>query len=332
MNIYLPSGYCDIKSFLDTGMPFIFIFGGRGIGKTYGSLRYVLESGRKFLFIRRLQSQIDLVGKPEFSPFKAVMNDMGIDVKVKSITKYNSGFYIDDELIGYAAALSTISNLRGFDASDVDLIIFDEFIPERHERTIREEGTAFLNMVETIGRNREFQRGKMLQVLCLANSNDLGNPIFMELNLIKAVEKMKQKKKAYYLNKDRGLLLVNLDESPISKKKEETSLYKLVKGSDFEKMALQNEFIDDSIAINKSRNLIEYSPYVRIADCTIYKHKSENKYYMSEHNSGSPPIFTTASADLERFRRTYYYLWNAYLDRRIEFENKLCSLLFERLW
>lgn len=332
MNIYLPSGYCDIQSYIETDVPFIFIFGGRGIGKTYGALKYVLESGRKFLFIRRTQSQIDLVGKPEFSPFKAVMVDMGIEVKVKSITKYNAGFYIDDENIGYAAALSTISNIRGFDASDIDLIIYDEFIPEKHERPIREEGSAFLNMVETVGRNRELKNNKPLQVICLANANDIGNPIFMELNLIKIVERMKQKKKAYYLNKDRGILLVNLDNSPISKAKKETALYKLVSGSDFEKMALQNEFIDGSIAINKSRNLKEYNPYVKIADCTIYKHKSDNKYYMSEHNSGSPAEFTTASADLERFRRKYYFLWNAYLDRRIEFENKLCSLLFEKLW
>lgn len=332
MNIYLKSGYCDIESIIKTGMPFIFVYGGRGIGKSYGALQYVLKNKRKFLFVRRTQSQIDLVAKPEFSPFKAVMVDMGLDVQTKSITKYNAGFYLDNELIGYAAALSTISNIRGFDASDVELIIYDEFIPEKHERPIREEGAAFLNMVETVGRNRELKGGKPLQVICLANSNDLGNPIFMELNLIKIVEKMKARKRAYYINKDRGILLVSLDESPISKKKKETSLYKLTSGSDFEKMALQNEFVDDSIAINKSRNLKEFVPYVKIADCCIYKHKSDNRFYMSEHTSGSPPEFTTASADLERFRRKYYFLWNAYLERRIEFENKLCSLLFERLW
>ena len=332
MRLFEASGYVNMPDLINTKIPFIFIFGGRGIGKTYGALKYIIESKRKFLFLRRTQSQIDLVGKPEFSPFKTVCADMGVDVIVKPITKYNSGFWMDDELIGYSAALSTLSNLRGFDASDIDLVIFDEFIPEKHERLIRNEGEAFLNMVETVGRNREIAGREPLQVVCLANANDIGNPIFMELNLINIVQRMKLKKQGFYLNKEKGLLIVNLDDSPISDAKRDTALYKLTSGSDFERMALDNEFIDDSIAEIKSRNLKEYRPIVAIAGVTIYKHKSDNKYYISEHKLGSPEEYTTAEAALEKFRRKYYYLWNAYLNRDIDFESKLCALLFERLW
>jgi hypothetical protein len=39
--------------------------------------------------------------------------------------------------IGYTCALSTLSNMRGFDASDIQLLICDEFIPEKHERLLK---------------------------------------------------------------------------------------------------------------------------------------------------------------------------------------------------
>ena len=331
MNIYDKNGYVDIKSIIEAGQPFNFIVGGRGTGKTYGALKYVLETKKEFILLRRTQSQIDIIGKPEFSPFKALENDLGIEVRSKSLSKNTSGFFIDDELIGVACALSTFSNLRGF-SSSAEVLIYDEFIPERHERPIKEEGAAFLNVIETVNRNRELNNNQSIQVLCLANSNDIGNPIFMELDLIKEAEKLKQSKRYYYLNKDRGLLLVNLEDSPISKKKSETALYKLVKNSSFKRMALENDYIDDSIAIINSRPLREYVPLVSISDCTFYKHKSKREFYMSEHRSGSPEVFSTASADIEQFRKKYYYLYGAYLGRKIIFENKLCAVLFEKLW
>ena len=331
MKIYDDNGYCDIESILAMNQPFNFVVGGRGTGKTYGALKYVLENKVEFILMRRTQSQIDIIGKQEFSPFKALERDLGVEVISKSISKNTSGFYINDELIGIACALSTFSNLRGF-SSSAKILIYDEFIPERHERPIREEGGAFLNVIETVNRNREFNGDKPIQLLCLANANDIGNPAFMELNLVKHAEKLKQNKKHYYLNKDRGVLLVNLEDSPISKKKSETALYKLVNDTQFKKMAIDNEYIDDSIAIIKSESLREYTPLVTIADCTFYKHKSEKRYYMSEHESGSPDRFSTASADIEQFRKKYYYLWGAYLGRKITFENKLCSVVFEKLW
>lgn len=331
MNIYLNNGYCDIESIIKAGLPFNFIVGGRGTGKTYGALKYLLESGKEFILLRRTQTQVDIIGKPEFSPFKALERDLGIEVTCKSLTKYTSGFYVNEKLIGIVCALSTFSNLRGF-SSTAEILVFDEFIPERHERPIKEEGGAFLNVIETVNRNRELNGFNPIQVLCLANANDIGNSIFMELDLIKHAEKLKQSKRLYYMNKERGLLLVNLEESPISKKKEETALYKLIKNSQFKKMSLSNDYIDDSIAVIKSENLDSYNPLVTISDCTIYKHKSEKRYYMSEHRKGSPEIYSTASADIERFRKKFYYLWGAYLGRKLIFENKLCSVIFEKLW
>ena len=326
MKIFDVNGFIDMPEILGKGFPFNLICGGRATGKTFGALKYVVEFKKDFILLRRTQSQIDIIGKQEFSPFRALERELNIDVTCKSLSKYTSGFYLNDELIGIAAALSTFSNLRGF-SSNADLLIFDEFIPERHERPIKEEGAAFLNVVETCFRNRS-----NYQVLCLANANDIGNPLFMELDLVNVVAKMKEKNQMVYQNRERGIQIINIIDSPISEKKRETALYKLVNDSSFKRMALDNEFIDDSIAVIKSLKLTDYLPVVTIANCTFYKHKSERMYYMSEHRTGSPDVYSTASADIEQFRKKYYYLYAAYLGRKIIFENKLCSVIFEKLW
>lgn len=193
MKLYLDSGYVNIKGIIDLGLPFNFVVGGRGTGKTYTALETVKEEDIKFMFMRRTQAQAELINKPDFSPFKSLNVDKGWNVITKPLTKYNAGFYESCEgeavgaPIGYTCALSTISNVRGFDAQDVKILVYDEFIPERHERPIKNEGAALLNAYETINRNRELKGHRPLQLLCLANSNDLSNPIFMELGDRKSV-------------------------------------------------------------------------------------------------------------------------------------------------
>ena len=121
MRIYDSSGYVNVRGILEEGYPFNFLVGGRGTGKTYTALKVAKEDGRKFMLMRRTQSQADLISKPEFSVFKPLNEDLGWNVMVHRISKYNSAFYEpspDDEKtgseIGYTCALSTISNMRGF--------------------------------------------------------------------------------------------------------------------------------------------------------------------------------------------------------------------------
>ena len=133
MKIYDSSGYVNVKGILSQGYPFNFLIGGRGTGKTYTSLKTAREEDRLFMLMRRTQSQADLISKPDFSVFKPLNNDLGWKVQVKSVSKYNSMFYEDpaDEnmlphIIGYTCALSTISNMRGFDASDIQIVVVSD--------------------------------------------------------------------------------------------------------------------------------------------------------------------------------------------------------------
>lgn len=341
MNIYQDSGYINIRAILNIGLPFNFIVGGRGTGKTYTTLETVITDDIPFMFMRRTQAQAAIINRPEFSPFKPLNKNNGWNIITQPITKYNSAFYNaveneENKLIpqglpkGYTCALSTIANVRGFDASDVRLLIYDEFIPERHERPLKNEGMAFLNAYETINRNRELTGDPPLQVLGLANANDLANPIFMELNVVRKAEQMQRKKQNISIDRNRGVVIVLLSDSPISKMKQNTAVYRLTQNSDFASMALSNAFLGEESGVIKSRNLLEYKPLVTIGEITVYEHKSKSGYYVSTHRTGSPPTFGGGEVERARFQRLYSWIWFEYLANNVEFEEILCEILLTK--
>lgn len=333
MGIYLSNGYLDIAKILSYKMPFNFIVGGRATGKTYGALKYAYESHTRFILMRRTQAQTDLINKPEFNPYKAINRDLNLDIQIKSISKYNSKIYEpagdSDNLLGYTCALSTISNMRGFDASDCKLLIYDEFIPERHERPIKGEGAAFLNAYESINRNRELTGEDPLQVLGLANAFNIANPIFLELGLVGRCEKMKNNDQELFIDKERGILLVLLQHSKISKAKADTALYRLSSGS-YNDMALSNDFIYNNADSIKSQSLKEYKLLCTIGEISIYRHKSKRDYYVSEHRTGTAPLYKSDEVGIMRYRRKYGLIMApAYVNNRVTFENILTKSLFE---
>lgn len=345
-SIFTKEGYLDFNQIMQNRMTYNFIVGGRGIGKTFGALLWAIQNHAKFIFMRRTQVQVDMIKSEEMNPFNALTSVLGHKYTfcMKKINKNITGVYNGEldpdtgvyepsgELLGYILALSTVSNIRGFDASDIDLLIYDEFIGEKHEKVIRSEGTAFLNAIETIARNRELQGRKPLKVVCLSNSNDLANPVFIELKLVSMVEKMLKKEQTALILPERELAIYLINKSPISEKKRQTSLYKLVGQSSFTDMALGNDFTEDNMALIRSLNLSEYKPYVQVGELFIYQHKSnKRKYYVSSHRSGKPAeVYDSTETELKRFNNSHYFFKLAYLNRNILFENYILQVLFER--
>lgn len=314
-------------------MPFNFVVGGRGTGKTYGTLKTAYIDNKRFILMRRTQAQCDLINKPEFNPFKALNNDTESNAIVKSISKYNSKIIeeLDEEekVLGYTCALSTIANMRGFDASDVELLIYDEFIPEKHERAIKNEGSAFLNAYETINRNREIKGEKPLQVICLANAFNIANPIFLELGLVGRCEKMKNSGQELFIDKEHGVLVVLLQKSKISKAKADTALYRLSSGS-YADMALSNDFVYNNSDNIKSLALKEFKLICTVGEISIYKHKSKRLFYVSEHRTGTAPVYKSDDVNLQRYRKNHgLTLYSAYMRNNVICESLLTKSLFE---
>ena len=342
MNLYLESGYADMAAIVKRGMTFNFVIGGRGTGKTYGILRHILENGIRFCLMRRTQAQLDTITRVDTNPFKSVVRDLGIDWSCepvpagKSVYAYKRCYLSEDglpsygDVMGYGIALTTVANLRGFDMSDVDMLVYDEFIPESHERGIKNESDAFLNCYETINRNRELQGKKPVQVICLANANDFACPILIGLGLVSQVEKMIAQGKQDYVNPQKGIGIFLLTDSPISTRKQTTALYKLTSGTAFNDMAISNAFagMDDPDVC--SVDLRDYNPIVVVGEVCVYKHKSLSTYYISTHVSGSVSRYSGDGLDMKRFFATHRQIVAAALFSRITYESHLVKALFLR--
>lgn len=347
MGMYLENGYLNIPWILDRPITWQLVTGARGTGKSYGALTTAVDRGEKFIYLRRTQTQCDIISRPDFSPFKVINADRPEDPEIVpySLSKYTTGFYrteLDEESgklrpaglpIGYAAALSTFSNVRGFDASDVTLIIYDEFIPEKHERPIKHEFDALANAYETINRNRELSGRPPVKLLGLSNSNDIGNSVFVGLDLVKRAVRMVKKKTEVFEDPVRGVGLYMPFSSPISKRKAETSLYQVTAGSAFAEMALENEFTDDRTSTPiRSIPLRELQPIVKIGELCIYRVKGKDYYYASTHAAGEMPEYLMTTTDMIRVRRMLAWMTIAYMDRAIVCEDYLAETLFKTVF
>lgn len=331
-NLYLESGYINQNTIMAGRASFVFEIGARGTGKSYGLLKYILENDIKFLLLRRTQTEADIISTDLTNPFKALnLEELPHPVSVtKNLHAFRQMDGEEEKTIGYLAALSTFATIRGVDLSDVDLIFYDEFIPEKHQRPIKDEYDALMNVYETVNRNRELQGKPPVKMVCCANSNDIANPVFIGLQIVDRIARMMKKGIESYHDQKRSLSVYMFQHSPISEKKAETALYQLTDGNDFQNMALRNMFDLDSRYIS-SRNLKEYKPLVRIGELIIYEHKSRPEYYTRCGSSGSVPrVFSTNDMDRKRFVKMYNYLFIRYLAGRMIFENSISQVLFEK--
>lgn len=343
--LYLESGYVNIQGIRDYGMPFNFIVGGRGTGKTYGAITNCLDRKEQFIYMRRTDTILQsILADNDLNPMAPIAKDRHLNIALEAINKYIRGWYngvLDDDgkmknaggkPYGVAVGLSVLGNMRGWDASDYTTLIMDEFIAEPHERVLKEEADAFFNAYETINRNREFKGQPPMTVFFLANAFDLTNDYFIKLKLIDIVDNMILQGNDFYIDKERGITISLLKDSPISAKKKQTALYKLTKGTSYADMALNNTFTQDVHKIAKSMPLNEYRPVVKVGELVIYEHKSKNEYYACLHLSGNCKEYGTSEVDIKRFNHTYDYLYLSYLNDHIVFETYTTEALFRKFF
>lgn len=295
--------YYDIKHVIDRDLPFNIVIGGRGIGKTYSTLKWQMENSIKAIYLRTLQSEIDIVARPESNPYKILNHDLKMEYKIGG-KKIKTILDTDNNNVGYALALSTFASLRGVDFSDVDMIIWDEFISEANrERYLSDETTLFFNLYETVNRNREIQGRKPVQVIMLSNAVSISSSLLMGLGLVSTIENMIKTGQRRYTDKNRGLYLEMPLDMEISQKKAETALYRLAKNTDYADHALKNMFAYDSWYNIERRNITEYIPYCAFENIYIYVHKKNSSFYACNIRADCPKYNRDT---LALFKRNHY--------------------------
>lgn len=339
MGIYTESGWVNIPFIMRKYNPVICVLaGGRGIGKTYNVLDYCFYSNSsKYFYLRRTQEELEMCCNDELNPFKELNSVYNKNIhfeKAKKLYKIMG----DDQIVGVASSLSSVGKVRGMSGTDYTGIIFDECIkPLNARRIMKDEGYEFLNLYETLNRNREIQGKEPLKAFLLTNSNFMGNDLYMTLNLIKPATKIKASGKYPGIYYNNGLLYIDFGtSSPISDlKRRKSVIYQISNNKSFNDMALNNDYVGEDYTTNIRPfvPLIEYTPIVKIAHICIYGHKSKSLYYVCNKVQGSPQLYNDDHISKERFKRDFSWLYFAYLTGGyVYFNNYNNEIFFQNLF
>lgn len=320
-------------------MAFQIFIGGRGIGKTYSAISDIAENGNSthpYIYLRRTEEEIAKLSGDLGNPFKSYNRNNGTNISVETHKNFGLVYKetgIEDkskEMISYCFALSTFSKMRGVDYTDVDITVFDEFIPEKHVHRISHEGEAFLHFYETVNRNRELEGKSPMRVYMLANSINLNNDILLTLGVVSRIAEMKVKGRKSFTDRKRGIYIELMQNAEFTSLKSETALYRLTGGTDFSEQALNNNFADDDMSLVKKVNLNEYKPVFMFDMYTVYQHKSNGKLYICKKRATGVQVFDTKDRDIMYWKFAPQYRL-AVLQRDIYFDDYATKLVFDAL-
>ncbi len=276
--------FYDYSKLLSYGALISFIIGERGVGKTYGAIKYVinnfLKTGNQFVYVRRYATELE-TSAPKF--FDAIIENNefeGHEFKVKTSKKLTR-FYIDGEICGYALPLSTAMILKSTSFAKVKTIIFDEFIIATGTyHYLKNEVHHFLDLIETIARLRD------IRVFCLANALTISNPYFNYWNLSLPY-------KSDFKTFRNGLIVVNYIRNEEYRKAKKASRFgQLIEGTEYGKYAIDNEFLlDDKNFIQKRPSFCtQYSTIIiNNKNFGVWRDKRHDMIYISQDYDPTNP-------------------------------------------
>lgn len=330
--------FSETDGILSSPANIIMIWGGRGTGKTYTLLKQMCEEQRHYLYLRRTPSQVDTVAADQdFWPWTPLNRDMGWDYVPRKIKGIRSMYkvcdgYDDPEPRGTIASVVNLARTRGFSSPDTDYIILDEYQKDELDFYRKGEGVGLANIYETVTRNRELQGKPPCTLICMSNAVGMANPYYLQWDVVDVVDRMIGTRRRWMYLPDRGIMLVDMVDSPIAEAKKDTALARSLAGTDYYRSALENQYAGEEKSRTESRDLIQYRPVVYVGRLCIYRHKSDGSYYVCEHMSGAAPVYGTGHYDLLRFRLRYGRLYDSYMARKIIFERYSDEIYFRQLW
>lgn len=220
------------------------IVGGRGIGKSYGAKKVVIDDflkhGNQFFYLRRYNTELETTINSFFDNVSKEPSLKGHKFVVKG-SKKGGHFYIDDKLAGFYGALTQYSYFKSGDYPDVRTLLFDEFMIEKGVLAyLPNEVNKVFNLISSIKRERTDFR-----VLLLANAVSIINPYFAFWHISDIRTGIQR------FNHKSVLLDIPDLEAPSVKNKADQFNY-AIKGTDYEEYASFNKFADNNNLLIKS--------------------------------------------------------------------------------
>lgn len=280
--------YKQIDSY---GALFNNIIGARGDGKTYGfkvkAIKHFLKTGRQSLYLRRTEGEYadakskflsDIEGK--FYPYRfRVRAD---EMQCCEYDEDNEAYVGEWETVLHFAYLANSIKKKSVSYDKVDFIAYDEYLIEQKGqiRYLDNEVEIFLHFYETVARLRD------VKCYFLANAVTAINPYFFFFNITLPNTKSGIKR----IKEDIVIQLAQDEE--YKKKKKETRFGKLVSGTDYEKHAINNEFILDTKDFLGKKTRDSYYWLTVVVDKNAYgvyvKNRGEEVYISEDVNMQYP--------------------------------------------
>ena len=297
--------YEDINKYPDADI--IIAYSRRGVGKTYGALLGALRRKQKIVYIKRTNKDVDLICKAtkkfDTSPYKPINRDypefnimpVHIDDGIGAFYQMDANSEPVGDIVAYCISLNNIKSIKGFDMSDADLFIFDEFIPQATERYVYAEAKSLLSAYETCTRDR-VERGKPpIKMLLFANAENIYCPVVDILEIIDELAELSVSKRSYYYIDDRGILLHHVNEIPLDENKLKSGLARAMRGTNWYKMSYEGEFSYNDFTNIEPRVLKKYKPLIKCIyrqgeffiyrkDRDFYITKQRSNNYLEEYN------------------------------------------------
>lgn len=277
------------------------IWSKRGPGKTYSALRYCYANKIKFIYIKRTNEDTDFICTDSIksgidpSPFSPINRDFNTRIKARKIDKGLGGFYecneegeVVGEPIGYILSLNIIKRIKGFNLDNVEMIIFDEFIPQVGEIVKVKnggEGSQLLDLYMTVSRDRIERGRKPLKLVLFANAEQISTPVTNTLELTDIIAEMKDKN--IYYDKDRDIFLHHITEKDFPTKDiAKQGIYKAMKGTKWFEKSFGGNFSNNDFSNIVKQSLKNYRCLISLRynnhDYYIHYKDSSGCYYMTD--------------------------------------------------
>lgn len=221
--------YYSNQKILSYNKLFNFIVGNRGGGKSFNAkvwaIKGYLKNKAQFIYVRRYKTELEHI-KNYFSDVAFMFPDVKLEVKGKM-------FYINDELAGWAIALSTSQKEKSTSYPNVDKIIFDEFIIDKTAyHYLKNEVMVFLDFYETVARLRD------VKVEFISNAITMMNPYFIYFKIFP--------KKGSKFTKGNEWIIELYKNDEFVKTKKNTRFGKLIDNTQYGCYNIENEFLLDN--------------------------------------------------------------------------------------
>lgn len=314
----------DIEKYPDAWC--IVVWSPRGSGKTYSGLWYSYGHEIKIVYTKRTVEDVNLIlscddrgGKIDLSPYKPINRDKGTDIYPVKVQDGLGAFYNcpDGEPVGEPVSmilpLNKIKTVKGFDASEFDWLMVDEFIPQIGERTSagNKEGELLLDLYMTMSRDRTARGKGDLKLVLFANAEAISTPITNTLDIVDDMAEMQFSGESIRYLKERGILLHHImeNEFSIGTSHQRSGIYRAMKNTSWGAKTFDGDFASNDFTNVKHVSLKNKKCLIEV------KHKT-HVYYVYLSDEGSYYMTTSANKavlsynlNLENDQKLFFDTW-----------------------